>query len=276
MHARRVKAEETTFGELNVSQGGRKVFLVKLPAYVSKEWDNLRPNSEIGRVLIPDTIFEEAESPKGGTTPNDIRESKKRKRDQEERKLVAVSGKLVLTAPQFSASPKEHTLLFAPTPVPTFAFTETDKGVLNVEGRVPSRWDCRPVMTKEYRSVLQSRENYEKTKQRPIQTISLDEAPSKMARQKQKVRKTEPVQDKMTRMPKQELINLIFACFSKQDHWNLKHLREATEQPTAWLKEILGELCVYTKKGPNKNTFELKPEYKGAKKGTDSPPKKEK
>ena len=87
-------------------------------------------------------------------------------------------------------------------------------------------------MTKEYRSILQSRENYEKTKQRPIRTISLDEAPSKMVRQKQKVRKPEPVQDKMTRMPKQELITMIFACFNKQEHWNLKDLRVATEQPT--------------------------------------------
>jgi len=112
-------------------------------------------------------------------------------------------------------------------------FFDSDfSGALTVEGKVPSRWDCRPVMTKEYRSILQSRENYEKTKQRPIRTISLDEAPSKMVRQKQKVRKPEPVQDKMTRMPKQELITMIFACFHKQEHWNLKDLRVATEQPT--------------------------------------------
>ena len=97
---------------------------------MSKEWENLRPNTEIGRVLIPETVFEEPETPKEEpTSVNAIREGKKRKRDQEERKLGAVTGKLVLTAPQFSGSPKDHTLFFAPMPVPAFTFTETDQGI---------------------------------------------------------------------------------------------------------------------------------------------------
>jgi len=36
------------------------------------------------------------------------------------------------------------------------------------------------------------------------------------------------------------------------------------------LKEILNELCVYTKKGPNKNTFELKTEFAGKKKAEEA------
>ena len=36
------------------------------------------------------------------------------------------------------------------------------------------------------------------------------------------------------------------------------------------MKEILNELCVYTKKGPNKNTFELRLEYKGKKKAEEA------
>ena len=36
------------------------------------------------------------------------------------------------------------------------------------------------------------------------------------------------------------------------------------------MKEILNELCVYTKKGPNKNTFELKTEFAGKKKAEEA------
>lgn len=167
-----------------------------MPAYVSKEWDNLRPNTELGRILLPDAVFEEVEV-ESGKNANEIRAAKKRKLDMEERKLGALTGaKLVLTAPQLSNCPKEHNLLFAPVPVPTFAFTENEQGnsnyviiftiyftyyfvyvtlyygflyhsfcivgQMNFEGKVPSRWDCKPVMTKEYRSELKLREEKEK------------------------------------------------------------------------------------------------------------------
>jgi len=280
MSSKRAKtsATEEPFGEMNIKQANRKVFLVKLPAYVAKEWDNLRPNTEIGRVLLPEVVFEDTEVVEGNNSnANEIRETKKRKRATEERKLKAVTGKLVLTTSQLEKYPKDHTLFFAPSPVPTFAFTETDQGQVTLEGNVPSRWDCRPDMTKEYRSVLQSREDHEKKRHRPLITITEDQAP-KTIHQRSKVRKAEPIQDKMTRIPKPDLINAIFHLFSTQEHWSLKSLRDSTEQPTAYLKEVLQELCVYTKKGPNKNTFELKPEYKGTKKEetTGAQPKKEK
>ena len=38
---------------------------------------------------------------------------------------------------------------------------------------------------------------------------------------------------------------------------------QATEQPTAYLKEVLAEICLLNKQGPARGTYELKPEYAG-------------
>lgn len=56
------------------------------------------------------------------------------------------------------------------------------------------------------------------------------------------------MQDKMTRMPRPELIELIFSCFRRQEHWSLTALREYTQQPVVYLKEVLNEVCTYNKK----------------------------
>lgn len=58
------------------------------------------------------------------------------------------------------------------------------------------------------------------------------------------------MQDKMTRMPRSELIELIFSCFRRQEHWSLTALREYTQQPVVYLKEVLNEVCTYNKKVP--------------------------
>ena len=61
-------------------------------------------------------------------------------------------------------------------------------------------------------------------------------------------KKEDLVQDKMTRMPRPELIELIFSCFRRQEHWSLTALREYTQQPVVYLKEVLNEVCTYNKK----------------------------
>ena len=59
-------------------------------------------------------------------------------------------------------------------------------GQMTFEGKVPSRWDCKPIMTKEYRSELKLREEKEKKKHRPLIAITAEQAP-KNIRQKLKV-----------------------------------------------------------------------------------------
>ena len=55
---------------------------------------------------------------------------------------------------------------------------------------------------------------------------------------------------------------MIFDSFEKHTYWNLKGLVKNTNQPVNYLKEILDEICNYNTRGPYKNTYQLKPEYK--------------
>jgi len=52
--------------------------------------------------------------------------------------------------------------------------------------------------------------------------------------------------------------------------WELKQLPFILNFAQQFLKEILNDLCVYNKRGPNQGTHELKPEYKKSTGDTDA------
>lgn len=68
---------------------------------------------------------------------------------------------------------------------------------------------------------------------------------------------------KTERREKSVVQDLLFQAFAKKPNYTLKELVAITKQPVNYLKkEILSEICVYNKRGKNKATYELKPEYK--------------
>jgi len=69
------------------------------------------------------------------------------------------------------------------------------------------------------------------------------------------------MEQKRVRIDKEELENLLFTLFEKKPQWSFSGLVEETNQPTAWLKEVLLGVAALNKKGANKGTYELKPEY---------------
>jgi len=74
--------------------------------------------------------------------------------------------------------------------------------------------------------------------------------------------KNDPKQEHNFRMNRDELTDLLFVAFGTRSNWDFKGFHQHTKQPKAYLKEILGELCVYHKGGPNQYTYELKPEFR--------------
>ena len=56
-------------------------------------------------------------------------------------------------------------------------------------------------------------------------------------------------------------------CSGPQGAWNLNQLIQQTNQPAAWLKEVLLEIAAQSKRGPNKDLWELKKEYNVKKQG---------
>ncbi|CAI8503628.1 unnamed protein product [Hanseniaspora opuntiae] len=72
--------------------------------------------------------------------------------------------------------------------------------------------------------------------------------------------KKEPTRN--IRMPKKELLNLLFKLFDEYNYWSLKGLKERTKQPEVYLKECLDHVALLIKKGPYALKYTLRSEYK--------------
>lgn len=66
----------------------------------------------------------------------------------------------------------------------------------------------------------------------------------------------------MARIPRDKLLDELFAMFSQKEHWSIKGLRERTQQPEAYLKETLSEIATLHRSGEHNGTWELMPNYK--------------
>ena len=49
--------------------------------------------------------------------------------------------------------------------------------------------------------------------------------------------------ERMTRMPRNQLLDSLFALFREREQWPIKLLREKTQQPEVYLKEVLSEIA---------------------------------
>ncbi|KAH8920603.1 hypothetical protein BT69DRAFT_1283859 [Atractiella rhizophila] len=65
------------------------------------------------------------------------------------------------------------------------------------------------------------------------------------------------------RIPRNELLDQLFACFNQREAYTIKELREKLRQPEAWLKEVLSQIAVLSKKGDTTNQWVLKEAFKG-------------
>ena len=67
---------------------------------------------------------------------------------------------------------------------------------------------------------------------------------------------------KNARIAQNELLDLIFSCFSQFSYWHLKSLKAKLNQPEQYLRENLETVAELVKTGRFSNTWTLKPEYK--------------
>jgi transcription initiation factor TFIIF subunit beta len=67
----------------------------------------------------------------------------------------------------------------------------------------------------------------------------------------------------MTRMPRNQLLDALFALFREREQWPIKLLREKTQQPEVYLKEVLSEIASLHRSGEFNGTWELIPSFKG-------------
>ena len=61
----------------------------------------------------------------------------------------------------------------------------------------------------------------------------------------------------MARMPRNQLLDMLFLLFQEQPRWSIKPLRERTQQPEAYLKEVLGDIATLHRSGEFNGLWEL-------------------
>jgi len=241
---------ETLLGEVSVKDAARQVWLVKIPKYLNDVWTKGENGTNLGFV------------------------SHNTETDQVTLTIPA--------GPQTANLPKEYNLLRKAVSheAPMLVFSEDDESSLSVEGTVNCRGDLEILgePPEEYIQLIRGR-SQSAQQQKKMRTLKKIEDNSYLAVRPVTSRsfpgfirnprsKDQIVRDKKDRMPREELIDLIFLAFDRKKYWDFKSLLKHTDQPQAYLKEILGEICVYNKRGPNRSLYELKPEYRGKKQET--------
>jgi transcription initiation factor TFIIF subunit beta len=66
----------------------------------------------------------------------------------------------------------------------------------------------------------------------------------------------------MARIPRNQLLDQLFGHFRDTPHWGLRPLRDKTQQPEAYLKEVLSEIAFLHRSGEHNGMWELKENYK--------------
>ena len=238
---------------IDISSGATSMWLVKVPAFLMQEWQSAPAGSTLGSINI--------EHMQSDTVPN-----------------------VSLQLDSSSQLPKHYQVKHIGRPESTFAFTEEvaqdpadEAKALSITGTVQFEFHATPVIDDDYRSIMRKRKEMSESGARSTQIIEakgelqsvqnvskkfLDsasiQAPSAMI-----VHKKRRAEDfRRDRLPREELVELLFKAYQKKEHWSLKEIQEVVNQPVAYLKEILAELCVYIPRGPYKNLYQLKAEYK--------------
>ncbi|KDR76159.1 hypothetical protein GALMADRAFT_247378 [Galerina marginata CBS 339.88] len=75
--------------------------------------------------------------------------------------------------------------------------------------------------------------------------------------------KTKPKQakgtfERMARMPRNQLLDQLFALFRESPRWSIRPLRDKTQQPEVYLKEVLSEIAFLHKSGEYNGLWELR------------------
>ncbi|XP_008275424.1 general transcription factor IIF subunit 2-like [Stegastes partitus] len=235
--------------EVNLSgvKQSKGVWLVKVPKYLSQQWDKASEKGEVGKIII---------GKKQGKT--EVRFSL-----DEELTALAAAG-------ESDASlqvPRDHPFTMHTVGGQTMAvFSQSDTDEISVEGMVVHRAECRPLVTDNYMKLkkLQIQESIKPQRlsqqlERAVTTVFKPVANHDFNVEYEKKKKSE---GKMVRAERQVVLDMLFTAFEKHQYYNIKDLVDITKQPVTYLKEIMREIGTYNSKGAHKSTWELKPEYR--------------
>ena len=208
----------------------QKVWLVKVPNFLYQNWIQQPANQHLGKLVIK---------------PNEI--------------------SLQLDDVSLPSEYKCQITNYKPESM--FSFTENSMGnACGIVGKVEHEAVLNPVVNDKYRALIRER-NQQDVVDRTVKILDRKQTRQGMALATQSTKwdthnTKKIVLDKRERMPREELIDLIFEQFEAKEHWSLKDLGLKTMQPLQYLKEVLSEMCIQNKRGPYAGMYELNSDYK--------------
>ncbi|KAL7646046.1 UNVERIFIED_CONTAM: hypothetical protein RMT77_002947 [Armadillidium vulgare] len=234
--------------DLDCTNCGRGVWLVKVPKYIREKWTESPPNAEVGRLKVTRT----------------------------QSKLPSVTFTVSESNDKESKLPKEHKFILHSKETLLGVFSQTvdtsnDSEKVFMEGHVIQKFECQPVVDSNYLRL--KREAVQKALTPLRQAVKIDHPhltykPRSNHTHTKEMQQRKKEEGKKSRDDREKVQEMLFAAFEKHQYYNIKDLEKITAQPITYLKEILKEMCDYNLKNPHKNMWELKPEYRHYKEGT--------
>lgn len=238
--------------ELDLSNAGRGVWLVKVPKYIANKWEKAPSNIEVGKLKISKQVGQKAQ-------------------------VSLTLSDAVINIDPSEAIPREHKLdvsvvtkqtlgVFSHTvPAATKEDATPEPEKLFMEGRIVQRLECRPLGDNAYMKM--KLESIRKASQPVRQVKSLEKIvhnfkPVSDHKHNIEDKERKKAEGKKSRDDKNAVLDMLFNAFEKHQYYNIKDLVKITRQPISYLKEILKEVCDYNMKNPHKNMWELKKEYR--------------
>lgn len=249
--------DDDDFGDVNLEELDSKVWLVKIPKFLAEKWNQPRKEgSPIGKLRIYNQSDDRPSSI--AILLNDSEENK----DVPKRYKMQVTNQQVRNMFIFSEGRDPREVL-KPTS------ERSKKAVpMSMTGRVHHECMVTPEYTPEYEQIMKKRYLDNHQNSRRIQAENVSAFNRSMGINANRggfdtaKKRIKTFDDRMERMDRKDLMEMLFACFEKYPYWPLKGLVEHTKQPTAFLKEVLTEIAFLHKRGPYVSNYSLKPEFR--------------
>ncbi|XP_011642249.1 general transcription factor IIF subunit 2 isoform X1 [Pogonomyrmex barbatus] len=260
--------------ELDLSNAGRGVWLVKVPKYIANKWEKAPGNIEVGKLKITKHPGQKAEvSLKLSEAVLALKEPGEGEIPKQHRLDVTTVTRQMLgvfshVARKFNEISKFNTFSailidFTATASSDAIIPETEK--LFMEGRIVQKLECRPYADNCYMKLKLESIKRASVPQRQVQQLDRvvqNFKPVSDHKHNIEYAEKKKAEGKKMRDDKDAVLDMLFAAFEKHQYYNIRDLVKITRQPIVYLKEILNEVCNYNLKNPHRNMWELKPEYR--------------
>ncbi|KAI5477603.1 hypothetical protein MNV49_006090 [Pseudohyphozyma bogoriensis] len=271
--------------ELDTTRGGQRVWLVKVPRFLMEKWS--APTAEgqtLGRVRVYDekdangdpkiaVMLDEPAPAAGPSTGKKVPTEYKLTLQNTSSKNLFVFGEKEEEVVQDDEELGDD--------------DDEDEGAPKKKRRITSmlgtiHHECllTPSLSStdassSYRNIMRDRQKKAAEPKRTIKMLDVDQGTSNRLASgmgigiKNRVSnfvKAKPTvastgEGRAARMPRNELLDLLFTHFENKPYWSVKALTEHVKQPQVYLKEVLADIAILIPRGPYAQMYKLKEEF---------------